>query len=305
MELKPFLTYEQQVAKLRDDHGLWVPNTASALQCLKLVNYYYLRGYYIHWMDRSQERFLPGVSFEDIWELYQSDRAMRALLYEPLSSIELKVRCAVAYILGQEYGQLGYLDASNFWHAGHHAEFLCELDRQLEASKEPFVAHHRERYYNQFPVWVAIEVMTMGMVSKLLGNMLREDQTKVADLLGLAAGKTAERFVHAASHLRNVCAHHGRLYSRPLNVQCRVLTGDQRALKTLEPAFVPSENSLFAVILAARAMLPLQDHQAMAAGIGDVFAKNPKYEPARVGFPDCWEVVLASRAHNPSKIPRP
>jgi len=305
MELKPFLTYAEQVAKLRDDHGLAVPDPDLALDCLKQVNYYHLRGYYIHWMDSQQERFLPGVSFEDIWSLHKSDRAMRALLREPLTSVELKARCAVAYTLGKKHGPPGYLDPANFLNPDWHAEFRRELQKQLEVSKELFIAHYRGRYNGQFPIWVAIEVMTMGMVSKLLGNMLGADQSGVANLLGVAAGKTAARFLHGAAHLRNVCAHHGRLYGRPFTVACRILAHDRRALRMLDRSFTANENSLFAVILALRSMLGPSDRQQLAAEIGDVFAGNPKYEPARVGFPKCWREVLDCQPAGSSKLANP
>ena len=38
--LKKALTYEQQIDQLKNVHGLEIPNTNSALNILKRVNYY-------------------------------------------------------------------------------------------------------------------------------------------------------------------------------------------------------------------------------------------------------------------------
>ena len=45
MELKPALTYDEQIIKLIDDHNLKVPNKNFAEEILKKVNYYRLSGY--------------------------------------------------------------------------------------------------------------------------------------------------------------------------------------------------------------------------------------------------------------------
>ncbi|EFL43785.1 hypothetical protein HMPREF9248_0501 [Fannyhessea vaginae PB189-T1-4] len=45
MKLKPALTYDQQIAKLVNDHHLKISNIEFAKEILKKVNYYRLSGY--------------------------------------------------------------------------------------------------------------------------------------------------------------------------------------------------------------------------------------------------------------------
>ena len=61
MELKPALTYEQQLQKLIVDHHLTVLNEAEALQILKTVNYYRLSGYGI---GLKQKKIRSGIRKE-------------------------------------------------------------------------------------------------------------------------------------------------------------------------------------------------------------------------------------------------
>ena len=45
MDLKPALTYEQQIIKLKKDHNLKIGNVELAKEILQKVNYYRLSGY--------------------------------------------------------------------------------------------------------------------------------------------------------------------------------------------------------------------------------------------------------------------
>ena len=64
--MKPFLTYDQQVAKLRSK-GLSVPNEDAAKATLADIGYFSLvNGYKRPLRDPSTRRYKPGASFEDV-----------------------------------------------------------------------------------------------------------------------------------------------------------------------------------------------------------------------------------------------
>ncbi len=64
MELKPALTYEEQINRLESVHNLKINNSKSAIEILKRVNYYRLSGYGIGLKDKTDsEKYIPGASF--------------------------------------------------------------------------------------------------------------------------------------------------------------------------------------------------------------------------------------------------
>jgi abortive infection bacteriophage resistance protein len=78
-EKKPFLTYEQQISKLRDEKGLVMPDKAHATEILTQIGYFSLiNGYKTPFKDFASGQYKSGTTFEDIENLYYFDDAGRA-----------------------------------------------------------------------------------------------------------------------------------------------------------------------------------------------------------------------------------
>ncbi|MCD2346738.1 Abi family protein [Clostridium guangxiense] len=44
-------------------------------------------------------------------------------------------------------------------------------------SNKPFIKHHNEKYDGKLHIWVATEIMSFGMLSKLYSNLIPEDKS--------------------------------------------------------------------------------------------------------------------------------
>ena len=74
---KPFLTYEQQLAKLRDEKHLVIFDEESASNKLKRIGYYSLISGYKHlFRVLQQKNYKDGVSFDEIVALYEFDESL-------------------------------------------------------------------------------------------------------------------------------------------------------------------------------------------------------------------------------------
>lgn len=71
---------------------------------LSSLNYYRLRGYYIHLQINNSDSFHPGVSFDQIVALHAFDSRLRLLLLELLFDIEIVARTRIAYEIGTAWG---------------------------------------------------------------------------------------------------------------------------------------------------------------------------------------------------------
>ena len=92
------------------------------------------------------------------------------------------------------------------------------MDDKLQRSKETFVQHYRSKYNepSRPPIWAIAELLTLGQFSKWLGNVkLRNDRQAMAHHLGLDEVVICA-FAHHLTHIRNLCAHHFRVWNRKL-----------------------------------------------------------------------------------------
>jgi len=101
------------------------------------------------------------------------------MILEILETIEISFRAHITYLLAHKYGSLGYEKRENFRNAIFHTAMMNQLNEELNRSNEIFVAHHKERYQGIFPVWVALEVTSFGLLSKIYSNLKTEDQETI------------------------------------------------------------------------------------------------------------------------------
>lgn len=68
--LKPALTYEQQIERLKTVHKLTVSDNDAALHILETVNYYRLSAYGVGLMKKSNpEEYQDGITLEHVFRL--------------------------------------------------------------------------------------------------------------------------------------------------------------------------------------------------------------------------------------------
>ena len=235
--LKPWRSFADQLQQLQG-RGLQVDNHVAALDYLERLGYYRLSGYWypLRAIDPAAsmaqgkavrlDSFVPGSRFEDVVRLYVFDKKLRLLALDALERIEMAVRVDVAHLLGRRdprahenpaclHGNFAKklipkgLDAGKTEHQVWLSKYQAMLNR---ARKEPFVAHHQQRY-GALPVWAAIEVWDFGMLSKLFAGMQHADQQTIAGLYGAPSGQTFAQWLRSLNFIRNVSAHHSRLWN--------------------------------------------------------------------------------------------
>ena len=237
--LKPFLTYEQQLDRLINYHKLSVSDKQRALRVLSEVNYYRLSAYGIGlYQKHDPEQFLPHVTFDHIYRLYQFDAQLRNALMPVIEVIEIELRTRIAHYFCQKYGAEGYTDPNNFVKKQNKngvdlffiqdSNIHREIDRR---SSVPFIKHHIDNYNGQFPLWVLIDIFSFGMLSSFYALMHHADQKAVAALYGLTDAKTLNGWIRSLCEIRNICAHYSRLYNMPLSSRPKLFKEHQQYAK--------------------------------------------------------------------------
>jgi abortive infection bacteriophage resistance protein len=225
---KPAYTISDQIALLKR-RGMLFRNEAVACDLLKDISYYRLKGYW--WdaqSDRERHLFQPNTYFEDIIERYSFDRQLRIILFEGIERIEIAVRTKLIYHLSLAYGGLWYLNPALFETAlkvkdgvakTTHLHTLDELRKELNRSQEIFIKDQQLRYPGQpVDVWKILEVASMGTLSKLYKSLKINLPEKglIAKEMGVNSPHTFSGWLEAIAYIRNIIAHHSRLWSRTM-----------------------------------------------------------------------------------------
>jgi abortive infection bacteriophage resistance protein len=225
---KPAFAISDQIALLKS-RGMLFRDETKAYSLLKKISYYRLKGYW--WdvqSDSTLHKFQPDVYFEDIIERYDFDRHLRIILFDAVEQIEIALRTKMIYHLSLAYGGLWYLNPALFDNAvttqngeirTAHLFALDELKREFNRSQEIFIKDQRLRYPGQnADAWKILETASMGTLSKLYKNMRNKlpEKANIANEMGLNSTFTFVGWLESVTLMRNLIAHHARLWSRPM-----------------------------------------------------------------------------------------
>ncbi len=219
---KPWLSVADQVSKL-EARGLQVNDRNDAESFLRHVNYYRFAGYCLAF-EQPRHSFPAGVTFEQVKSAYKFDAQLRDLFTDALELIEIDLCTSVAHSFGKKYGAFGHTLAANF-HSRFdfnttHAHWLSKLHDETTRSRELFVNHFRRKYveFPDLPIWAATEVMSFGGLSRMVGALHKHDRQAIAQEYGVAA-KVLSSATHHFAYVRNLCAHHSRLWDRVWSIK--------------------------------------------------------------------------------------
>lgn len=217
---KPALTLEQQVQQLRA-RGMVIDDEALAKHYLGYINYYRLAAYWLPFeSDHASHQFEPDTTFEQVLERYVFDRELRLLLIDAIERVEVAVRTQYAYQLSHIHGAHLLLNGGLFQPNRGKWTYVTnrqQLEQDVARSKETFIQHLQTKYSEPLPpVWAAVEIMTLGQLSKWYANLkYRADRNRIAHVFDLDESNLTS-FLHHLAVVRNLCAHHSRVWNREL-----------------------------------------------------------------------------------------
>ncbi|BFM05833.1 Abi family protein [Halioxenophilus aromaticivorans] len=213
---KPPKSFAEQVQKLQD-HGLHVPDSASAEFYLSQLNYYRFAAYCLPFeQDHETHQFIAGTSFDDVLNVYIFDRELRLLLLDAIERIEVSLRTQMAYHLSHNHATAHpHLKPEIFFNPVIYGGSISKLSNDVRNSKEDFIKHLTRKYEELLPpIWAVVELMTMGQLSKWFSNInARSDRQAISRVYGVDE-KIMTSYCEHLSLVRNHAAHHARLWNR-------------------------------------------------------------------------------------------
>ncbi len=212
----------------------------AAIECLHRNGYYRLSAYWYPFREitpasapRRSDTFLPDSRFEDAAALYVFDKRFKLLLLDALERVEIAVRVEIALQLGPR---------DTFAHTNTallHPNFVTRVNRTgqtdyqawttkfngyVNRSKDEFILHYERKYGSRhpLPIWIAIELWDFGLLSHFYGGLTIRDRQAVAARFFVPDWQLMESWLRSLNYVRNVIAHHGRLWNLNLSVNPRL-----------------------------------------------------------------------------------
>ncbi|MBC1744279.1 hypothetical protein HCA06_14660 [Listeria welshimeri] len=301
--VKKFKTIDEQVEILLS-RGMIVPDRQLATETMKYIQYYRLSGYWLSFYE-SKDTFVTGTNFNAILSIYRFDRELRACLAPFLGHIEIAVRSILAYKHAEEFGSTGYYESDNFEDLQLAQKWISDFKNEISynsGNAEIFIRHHKTKYNSIFPVWVALEIVTFGKTSKLFSNTSSYFKKKVADEFEVSKVKHRDKdeyitnWIHVAVVLRNMCAHHSRLYDKWIKVKPKLTKQDKVNLNISTSEESTYSYKVFHVIYAIKNLV--KDEYILNEFIDNLDVLFCKYkmhiDKDKIGFPENWKNLLKS-----------
>ena len=265
------------------DLGMAIPDREQAAHSLRHIGCHRLSSYWQPFQaqpaDNSDPVFREGVTFGDVIERYDFDWHLRSLLTDALGHIEVSVRSQWVRHLASapDGGDLAHLNR-NLFAAQRYTENLAELERSYRK-----IARQDNRSWQVIPIWEVSEAMSFGQLSKWYNTILARSIRSAISGHYHVNHKILSSLLYNMTHLRNICAHHHRLWNlnlqpglqipRALSMHCNRDDNDKLYNRLVIVAYLMSMISPGA--LWRKRMLTLLN-------------EYPRIPKDRMGFPDNW-----------------
>ena len=288
---KPVLTVLQQLALLQQ-RGMMIPDQNRAEHYLRFIGYYRLSGYWLSFQYRdgsgTHDQFKPDTDFETILDRYVFDRQLRVLVIDAVERIEVAARTAISNTMSEQFGAHWYLHQRYFIAGFNHFAFLQRVQEEAGISpwnikrQTDFIQHYVQKYDRppEPPSWMIFELLPFGMVSRIYASLKEPEKKAIAYIFNMPRDRL-QSWLHAASHIRNLCAHHSRIWNRDFGVVPSVAKGERHHV--LQP------KRFYNHAVALQSLLRhVSGETHWADRLKALLACHPKVPLAALGFPENW-----------------
>lgn len=289
---KPPETIEQQINRLIR-RGMGVSDHARATSNLRHLNYYRLRGYWVPFEIAPHEdgnhHFREGTTFDQVLDLYTFDRELRLLILDAIECIEVSMRAQWAYHISHAHGSHAHLNAALFLSQDNYNSCVGNLTKEVKRSRETFIKHLSEDYDEALPpIWAVVEIMPLGELSKWYENTKSGSlRQKIADIYKMDENVFVS-FIRHLALIRNICAHHNRLWNRHLTVTFKLPRKKPAELTTLFNLEAPRQlyNSLVMIVYLTNTV---NLNERWKHRLLELFNKHDHISTTPMGFPEAWQ----------------
>jgi len=304
---KPALPHDALLDRMAD-RGLVISDADRTRRYLRHIGYYRFSPYMIPFRaEPTADTLNAGTTFDEVLDLYVFDRRLRLLLMDAIERVEVAVRSTLTDYMSLTYGgPFWYLDSRHFRDARRHTRLLSlvreacrkQLEDGAELSDGDYAhASALEHYLTTYrdpelpPSWLMVEMLTLGQLQQLVDNLKRiSDVAKVAQPLGIGAPLLLS-WLRTYVRVRNVCAHHGRMWNVGLGVYPALPTSP--SVDWVDPEVFEispgRKRRLYPVLVSLQCMMAtLSPGSSWAQRLSHLLDAHPHVPLKGMGIPSNW-----------------
>lgn len=329
LSFKPYtkhpLAVPDVIAKLQAQ-GLVIGDVNKASALLGRVNYFRFRGYLHPYLDLinipaapAPKNFKAGATFEQASEMYRFDEGLKKLIFNLMPDIEVALRTVLDSTMCQSAGHgFWYLEPQWFYSKKHPNRIINSLSSSFCDSSEKYAQHFQKTYFNNIsgiykhlpPFWVLFELSTIGQLYEFYANLDEAAANfpissptlpcntvldKMAkNRMGADKYKDLRTWVKMLRAIRNICAHHGRLWNKNILAPNGITHKVSIPFPTVNPgSSAPKTNTVYASLIVLHLMSKkLGIFDGIKDGLLALLAAHPEAnKPAHLfamGIPANW-----------------
>ena len=309
---KIFLTYDQQIDKLKNEKNLQINDIPYAKEILKQTSYYSLIGGYKDiFKNSTTNKYKDGTRFEDIVELYYFDESLRQLLLRYLIKVENEIKSQVSYYFTEKHGenQKEYLNTTNYNYVGKKNQrdinrLIQILSSYVARPTDYQYINHAQNKYGNVPLWVLTNALTFGNISKMYMLLPQDIQIKVSKNYPCINERQMVSILTVLVKFRNVCAHGERLFTYKTTDSIPDLPLHKKLEITQKGSqYITGKNDLFSVIIALRYLLNDYWYKEFIKALKTLINRYLKKHDSiseqelykKMGFPGNWKKITRYR----------
>ncbi len=284
MNERPFKTYNQQLKILRKK-GLVIKDGAKAKRILERENYYCIsNGYkepFLIDSSTNDDVYKKGCSFDEVYQLFCLDRELKNLFLPEIIKFESFMKSQIAYYFHESHpDKNSFLVFENYssdpQKAKNILDVIASLSTKISKQKNNAVTYYIQKYQH-CPLWVLVNFLTFGNISKLYRVCDRTVRLNIAKEFSKhytlqynvkiqISPEMLDECLGCMSIYRNLCAHDERLY----NYKGRF---KERALSSALQTKLLSQKNLFSVLILLKLFSRKKDYRKFLRNYQSIFTK--------------------------------
>lgn len=287
-------TFEKQIDLLKS-RGLEIENEEKAIAYLQGINYYRLSAYFLPY-QKAKDTFEKHTTFTQIIKTYSFDRELRLLVFDCIERIEVAIRTQFVYQMATQHNDSHWQDNQNHFTTPYYntignqinpyADFQAIISKAKTArTPETFIKHYTNNYTKPSnpPSWMSFELLTIGELSHIYrGLKNNSDKKRIADFFEVHHTVFIS-WLHTLTYIRNICAHHSRLWNRDLAIE------PEKLLKPvgnwIEKPFENNKRVFYFLCVLRYLLLRANPNNSLKNKIETLFNKYPTVPIKYLGIP--------------------
>ena len=284
------------------DKGLIIDNKDRVTRYLSNIGYYRLSNYAAYF--QTNKIFNKNITFDNILNLYIFDRKLRILLLEAIERLEIAMRANVADILSLEHNDLYfYSNQDIFTNEVHQQRFMDKVVDSLNNIDNSNNAKYQQQFsykgnrYKLPPSWELFHLMTFKQLSVFVAHLKNRNVKLVANKFNVRSSKVFVSWLHSMSDLRNICAHHSRVWNRLFGTQPMIPQLDMHLIAKIPDEITINEKGIkikphrklyFQIVVLWFFLKQTSPHSSWVNRLKELILEYG-IDAREMGFPNDWQ----------------